>query len=85
VYPAAFFVVVVVVDGTQVQIVDFDDAKVASDVGEVFVAGDQPGGLYLGGVDVGASARSTWMPSVATSAAIWSSRRWMSGLVTVIW
>ena len=43
-----------VVDGPQVEVIGFDDAEVAFDVGEVLVADDHPGRVQLGGVDVGA-------------------------------
>lgn len=44
----------VVKDGTQVEVVDFDDAEVAFDVGEVFVGGDDAGGVQGLGVSAGA-------------------------------
>jgi hypothetical protein len=47
-------VVEAVVDGPQVQVVGFDDAEVAFDLGQVLVADDHPGRVQLGGVDVGA-------------------------------
>ena len=43
-----------VVDGPQVEVVGFDDAEVAFDVGEVFVVGDDVGGLEGVGRDAGA-------------------------------
>ena len=47
-------VVEAVMDGAQVQVVGFDDAEVAFDVGEVLVAADDPGGVEFVGGDAGA-------------------------------
>ena len=47
-------VVEAVVDRAQVQVVGFDDAEVAFDVGEVLVAGDDRGRVEVSAGDAGA-------------------------------
>jgi hypothetical protein len=52
--------------GPQVEVVGFDDAEVAFDVGEVFAAGHDGGGVGGVGVDAGAQHVMPSMPANLT-------------------